>query len=120
MSEQLIGPTTDFVDDDRKIVDVAGREVVVLRVEGKFHAFENRCLHQGGPVAEGKVMGRVEAVLDEQRRLVCERFAEDLQIICPWHGWAYELETGVCAADSRRRLRKFPVNVRDGMVYVDV
>jgi nitrite reductase/ring-hydroxylating ferredoxin subunit len=40
--------------------------------------------------------------------------------VCPWHGYEYDIKTGVCAADRRLRLRKYAVIHRDGGVYVAV
>ena len=37
---------------------------------------------------------------------------------CPWHGWEFEIPTGVCLADPRFRLQTFPVAVEDAMVKV--
>ena len=119
MGDWFAGQEDDFADDVRKVVDVDGREVVVLRVDGAFHAVANRCLHMGGPVGEGVVMGRVCAVLDDQKRLVREEFDEDAkQIVWPWHGWAYDVRTGEFAGDERLKLPTFAVEVRDGDVYV--
>ena len=39
-------------------------------------------------------------------------------LACPWHGWEFDLTTGEMIADERIRLRKYPVEVRDGTVYV--
>jgi nitrite reductase (NADH) small subunit len=118
MREWLVGGEHDFAEDERRLIEVEGKEIAVVRIAGRFHAFENRCLHQGGPVAEGLVLGRVEALLDDEQRLIGERFSDKLQLVCPWHGWAYDLETGTCAGDPRRRLSKHPVTVREGQVYV--
>ena len=119
MGEWYAGRTEDFGDDVRVLVEVRGREVVVLKVNGEFYAVANNCLHMGGPVGEGLVMGRVCAVLDEEKRLVREEFSEEqMQIICPWHGWAFDLDSGAFAGDEARRLRTFPVDVREDGVYV--
>jgi nitrite reductase/ring-hydroxylating ferredoxin subunit len=92
---------------------------MVFGHKGKVFAYENRCLHQGGPVAEGLILGRVVAVLDSEKRLLREEFSEtEDQIICPWHGWAYSLETGECAGLKGARLRKFEVITEKGEVYV--
>ena len=56
--------------------------------------------------AGGEVIGDV---LDEHA----------LRLVCPWHGWEYDLATGEAAHDRRLRLRRFPVTVEDGVVYVD-
>jgi nitrite reductase/ring-hydroxylating ferredoxin subunit len=39
-------------------------------------------------------------------------------VACPWHGWEYDLLTGKMLADERIRLKRYPVEVRDGTVYV--
>jgi nitrite reductase (NADH) small subunit len=119
MSETLVGDVAAFGDGDRAVVAVGDREVGVFRHGGGFVAYENRCLHQGGPACEGVLIGKVEAVLAEDRSVVGERFAEDVtHFVCPWHGWEYDLATGECAGDRRRRLRRFEVLERDGRVYV--
>ena len=100
---------------------MAGVEVGVFRVHGKLVAYENRCRHQGGPVCTGAVMGKLEAVLGPGGTILEERFSEDeLHLVCPWHGWEYDLATGECAADRRITLRAFDVREEDGQVYVTV
>ena len=48
-----------------------------------------------------------------------ERFSEtEPHIVCPWHGWEYDLRTGRCAADPRFALRRYEVVCREGEVYV--
>jgi nitrite reductase (NADH) small subunit len=119
MREWLAGDSGEFAGDDRKVVSVDGREVVVFRWRDRLYALENDCLHMGGPVGEGLLLGRVEAVLDDQRRVVGERFSEDeMHLVCPWHGWEYDIETGACAGLPRRRLRRYQAVEREGRVYV--
>jgi len=115
----VVGRVDEFGPESRKAVTVDGKKVVVLLVGDDLVAYENRCLHMGGPVGEGILLGRVEAVLDENKRLVCEQFStEEIQLICPWHGWAYNARTGEFAGDNSMRLRKYETRVEDGMVYV--
>ena len=46
-------------------------------------------------------------------------FSKDqLNIICPWHGFEFDIRTGEHPIKKRYRLRKVPVEVRDGYVYV--
>jgi nitrite reductase (NADH) small subunit len=118
-TEIQVGRVDDFTDGRRVMIQVGGRDVFVFEREGRFFAFENRCLHMGGPVGEGMLIGKVEAVLDENRALVRERFStSDIHIVCPWHGWEYDIDTGVCAADRRIRLRRFEAVQRGEDVYV--
>lgn len=96
-------------------------EVGVFRVHGRVHAWENRCRHQGGPVCTGLVIGRLEAVVAPDGTVERERLSdEEIHVVCPWHGWEYNLETGALAADPRIRLRRVPAFVRDGYAYVSV
>jgi nitrite reductase/ring-hydroxylating ferredoxin subunit len=34
-------------------------------------------------------------------------------VACPWHGWEYDLETGVCLADPSRRIAVYSAD-QDG------
>ena len=119
MAELFVGEVHEFDDEQRKIMEADGREIVVFQHKGRFYAFENNCLHQGGPVGEGILIGKVEAVLDDEKRVLGERFSEDeIHLVCPWHGWEYDIETGRCAGDRRRRLAKYEAVQRGDSVYV--
>lgn len=119
MAEILVGQAVEFEDDTRKIISARGREVVVFKHKDRFYAFENYCLHNGGPVGEGLLIPKVEAVLGENQVSVQERFSEDeTHLVCPWHGWEYDIDTGACAGDRRRRLRAYPTVQRGNDVYV--
>ena len=117
--EVLVGTTAEFDGDRRKMLVVDGREIVVLRHEDRFYAYENVCLHMGGPVAEGILIPKVEAILTDDGRQLGERFNPDeMHIVCPWHGWEYDLETGEFMGNRRMKLRKFETQVRGDDVYV--
>ena len=119
MSQVYVGRVEDFADDVRKGVQIDGREVFVFEHKGKFFAYENHCPHAGGPVGEGTIIGKVQAVLSEGGELLREEFSEtEFNIVCPWHGYEYDIETGACAGDKRIKLRKYRALVQDGEVYV--
>ena len=113
------GKVSEFGEGSRKVISAGKAEIWVFRVGEEFYAYENSCLHQGGPVCEGVTIGKVETVLGENKGVVVERFSEkEIHIVCPWHGWEYEVTTGECAADRRLRLRKYEVELRGEEVYV--
>ena len=119
MAEWFAGQLSDFDDGGRNIIKVDGRDVVVFRNGDRLYALSNQCLHMGGPTGEGVIVGKVEAVLTEDKRCVGERFSEDeIHLVCPWHGWEYDIETGEFAGDRKRRLRTFEVTTRGDEVYV--
>ena len=104
---------------DRVLVNVGGRTVGVFALEDSFVAYENLCPHMGGPVCEGRVMPRVDGIVDEGGRLVAER-SNDAKpnLVCPWHGWEFDLRSGQSHGDHTRSLRAYLVEVEEGKVYV--
>jgi nitrite reductase (NADH) small subunit len=118
-ADVLVGRSEEIAEGSVVLVEVDGVEVGVVRAGGVLAAFENRCPHQGGPVCYGEVLGQQEAVIDEQRRIVGERFSDQrFNLICPWHGWSYDVATGENICDRRFRLRRWPVVTEDGAVYL--
>jgi nitrite reductase/ring-hydroxylating ferredoxin subunit len=96
----------------RKIVEVAGRQVGVFNVGGEYFALRNRCPHQGGPLCEGRLAGRVEvAAPGEEIRY--SRAGEILR--CPWHSWEYDIRTGQSWFNPDQvRVRAYEVAVEPG------
>ena len=73
-------------------------EIGVFRSGDRVWAMNNRCLHNGGSLAEGMV-----------RRGV---------VTCPLHWWRYDLATGRKLGSGNRRLTCYEVDVRGEEVMV--
>ena len=100
MREVHVASVADFVAKDRKIVKAEGLSIGVFFVDGQWHALHNSCLHRGGSVCKGPLENGI--------------------LTCPWHGYEYKLETGELLLDPNARLPRFPVEIRDGEVYLRV
>jgi nitrite reductase/ring-hydroxylating ferredoxin subunit len=75
----------------------------------------NRCPHQGADICAGKVSGTMVA----SQPFEYEYSEETLVVACPWHRWEFELATGAgFGRITNKRLVTYPVEVRDGHVYV--
>lgn len=48
--------------------------IAIFNVDGKVHALDGVCPHQGGPLGKGRLNGCV--------------------VTCPWHGWQFDVTTG--------------------------
>ena len=119
--EVFVSRVDEIAEGDRRLVRAGEVVVGVFFIRGRYYAYRNRCVHQGGPVCEGTILGKVEAVLAADRHVVRERFSSDeIHLVCPWHGYEYNLETGACAPDPALRLTAYPVIERDGGIYVRV
>ena len=121
MENHFVGRLSEFADPSIRVVNIGGREIGVAHLKGEVRAYENICLHQGGPACSGRLIGKVEAILDEDLKVTGERFSEsEIHIVCPWHGYEYDLLTGKCAPDPKLRLKSFPVSVDGDEVYVSI
>ena len=119
MTKLFVGKETEFEKENCKIIIQGELEIGVFKIDGDFHAYQNQCSHRGGPVCQGKILGKVEEVLAEDQTSQGLKFSEEsIHIICPWHGFEYDLRTGVNAGRPRLRLKKYEVKVHDGSVYV--
>lgn len=120
MAEIFVVKASEFKDGDRRLVKTARGEIGVFAHEGAYYAYANHCAHTDGPVCEGILIPRVLEIVDENRHYVGQTFSDQMQIACPWHGWEYDLKTGVCAGDPKYRLKKYETVVRGGDVFVIV
>ena len=115
----LVGKTSELEEAKPRIVADGTTEIGVYRVNNKLYAYENLCAHQGGPACEGLLMPQVEDVIDSDKTYRGMKFNyQNLHIVCPWHGWEYELKTGEMVADRQFRLRKFEVIEEGDEIYV--
>ncbi len=69
MPELFVAKAAQFPDGERRIVSLGAREIGVFHWQGKFYAYENLCVHQGGPACEGIMMHKVEDVIGPDRAL---------------------------------------------------
>ena len=115
--EHDVGAVSDFAPGRPHRLTVAGRPLVLVRKGETFFALRDICPHQGAPLSSGKVSGTPKPCLPGQE-IVLHRVGEIL--ICPWHGWEFDLSKGCAIANPRRgRVRTYPVRVKGDRVIVD-
>ena len=84
-----------------RAVMVGGEEIAVFNLGGEFLAVDNRCPHQGGPLADGIVTGE--------------------KVVCPLHGWRICLRSGAILKPAIPvRTPVYPARVKDGIVEVQL
>lgn len=119
MIEIELGVADDLrASDGWSLVSANDTYVGVFAKDGVLHAYENLCPHQGGPVCRGKVMPAVMPAVAPDGQAIDTFSAEHRHLVCPWHGWEFELPSGRCVADPRHALRRLEVYERDGRAYV--
>src|SRR5262245_57098962 len=81
-----------------RTVEVNGKSIAVFNVAGRYYAIDNLCPHRGGPLGEGDVEGQI--------------------VVCPWHGWRWDVTTGANANNPAVRVSCYPVTVDQGTIFV--
>lgn len=109
----------ELKDGDRKVVSCDGTPVGVFRVDGQLVAWLNACPHRQGPVCQGRMYQRVlEPVAADGtvRELAYDEHVTN--IVCPWHGYEFDLKTGINQGSDKIRLRKVTLEEKDGKIHV--
>lgn len=83
-----------------RIFEVNGNQIAVWNLNGNFYAFQNVCPHRGGPVGEGEIEGNT--------------------ITCPWHGWRFDITSGINPFNPAAKLSCYAVKVDNNEVHVSV
>jgi len=81
------------------LVAVNGHDVVVFRKGDEILAIGNDCPHQGGSLCDGWVEGEI--------------------VICPVHGWEFDMRSGACMTVPGESLPRYTASVEDGAVYLE-
>ncbi len=83
-----------------RTVKLDGKQIAVFLRDGQVYACNNRCPHEGFPLKAGTL-------------------SETCTLTCNWHNWKFDLTTGdnLYGGD---RLRIYPVEIRDGDIWIDV
>lgn len=119
MQQYLVGPADDLAEGGRKVVRCGEREVGVFRVNGELRAWLNACPHRQGPICQGHLYPRVVEPVDDRGEVRLLDYDRDqMQVVCPWHGYEFDLDTGRCNGHPALALRSVQLTVVAGDIYV--
>jgi NAD(P)H-dependent nitrite reductase small subunit len=89
----------DLPPDKTALVTIDGTDVALFRRGDEVFAIGNECPHQGGSLCDGAVEGDI--------------------VICPLHGWEFDLRSGACMTVPGESVPRFAVTVQDGAVHLE-
>jgi len=81
------------------LVPLDDRDVAVIRRGDEILAIGNECPHQGGSLCDGWVEGDI--------------------VICPLHGWEFDLRSGACMTVPGESVPRYTATVEDGAIYLE-
>jgi nitrite reductase (NADH) small subunit len=90
-----------------RAVDLGDRQLALFHLEDRFVAVENKCPHNGGPLADGIVGGA-----DGQ-----------VTVTCPLHAWRICLDSGQVTKPcdtAVKPVETYPVRLVDGVIEIGV
>ncbi|HEY5691606.1 MAG TPA: Rieske 2Fe-2S domain-containing protein [Cyclobacteriaceae bacterium] len=82
-----------------KLLIVNQKKICLARVENQFYAVEDKCSHNGESLSKGNINYLGE-------------------VICPWHGYRFQLKTGRESAERSRDLDTFPIKMDETGFYI--
>lgn len=84
-----------------QLLIVGNKRICLIRRGDDFFAVQDSCSHNGESLSKGKVNYLGE-------------------IVCPWHGYRFNIRTGNACDSSSPDLRTFPVRVDESGLYVGI
>ncbi len=96
----IVARSDEIADGDAREILIDDQILALFRSSGVLYALDGMCAHQGGPLAEGTVQAGC--------------------VTCPWHGWQYELATGIQTVNRQPLQKTFPVRESGGQIEVFV
>ncbi|MFN3198943.1 MAG: Rieske (2Fe-2S) protein [Bradymonadia bacterium] len=97
--------TRTFTEDElprgsRKVFKHAHHQIAVFHLDdGEIFAVDNRCPHEGYPLAQGVLDG--------------------CTLTCSWHNFKFDLRDGACLK-GEEAVKSWPVRRREGVIEVDL
>ena len=120
-TQHIAARSEEVPERGRLVVDIGDDTIGLFRIDGELYAYENTCPHQGGPVCQGLVIPAVRELLTKEQLSTGYAFDEgEMRIVCPWHGYEFNIQTGTHPGSPDHRLTPIPVREENGVVYVEL
>ena len=102
-----VGHVDDLPEGRVKTVTARTTSICLVHFDGQWSAMDNHCPHQRGPLGEGTIEKGVD---------------DACWIRCPWHGWDFDPMTGKPPGGGVKDhgQKMFPVDIRDGAIFVGI
>ena len=116
MPHHVVARAAEIPPGSRKLVKVAGRDIVIFNINGELFALSDKCPHKGGSLSRGKLSGAVTS---------CEpgtyQYSRSGEIIrCPWHAWEWNCATGENDMDPSKKVATCEVKVEGGDIFLNL
>ncbi len=98
-----LGPSAGVSEGSGRLFEAEGRKLAVFRLDGRLYCIDDTCTHEEESLSDGELV------------------PEECAVECPRHGSLFNLETGeALTLPATLPVRVYPVEERDGEIYVTV
>jgi nitrite reductase (NADH) small subunit len=95
-----VASLAQLADNTVTEVMVGAEPYAICNVGGRVTALSGVCLHRGGPLGQGAI--------------------HEGRVVCPWHAWEWDCQTGSNDFDSAQKVATFPVTVQGDDVLLEL
>jgi nitrite reductase (NADH) small subunit len=99
MARVKVMDAAELIPGKGALVTVNGQDVALFRRGDEVLAIGDDCPHQGGSLCAGWVEGDI--------------------VICPVHGWEFDMRSGACMTVPGENVPSYIATVEDGAIYVE-
>jgi nitrite reductase/ring-hydroxylating ferredoxin subunit/Fe-S cluster biogenesis protein NfuA len=93
------GPlVSELLEGEPQCLQGDGYDVLLIRLQGRLFAYQNQCPHMGMPLNKGT--------------------CDEGTLICPWHGFRFDLTSGECMTAPQVQLQPYPLRLEGEQIWV--
>ncbi|HLT73827.1 MAG TPA: Rieske 2Fe-2S domain-containing protein [Ohtaekwangia sp.] len=86
-------------ENGTRLIIIGGKRVCLARFNNRFFAVQDKCTHNGESLSRGKLNYQGE-------------------IICPWHNYRFDLETGRACDSTCRDLETYALRIDETGFFI--
>ena len=94
-----VGSPDEIQEGYAKVVHAENESIAIFKHQNKLYAVSNVCVHQNGPLGEGKII--------------------DGCITCPWHGYQFYPENGRARAPFDEKIATYVLKLKERTIFVN-
>ncbi len=98
MSKIFVCKALELSNNKGITIDVGDKTIALFSLDGQVFAIDDFCRHRGGHLGGGLLQGEI--------------------VICPLHGWRYNITNGKCLSHPKGDVLSYPVVIENENVYL--
>jgi 3-phenylpropionate/trans-cinnamate dioxygenase ferredoxin subunit len=110
-----VAKTSELKNGAMKQVNVQGHELLIAQIGDKYYATDNRCLHMGGNLSQGKLEGTI---------VTCPRHASQFDLqdghVVRWLKGSGLVSSMTKALKGDKQLATYKIKTEGGSIMVEI